>query len=154
MEFTTEDKLSFAEFFNDEGDAYTAALRISDDAGTASQIAVEWPRDPIVVREVERLRSESGDVTKIATKYDLVKFYWELANDPDIDPKDRISAAEHFGAVAGIYDPKANNMVNNTNVVTPTVMRVVDHGDADDWEQKLAKQQEELRAQANAKLDD
>ena len=53
--------------------------------------------------------------------------------------------------MSGIYDAKAP-AINNNNVITPTVMKVTDHGDNDEWEAKLAQQQEHLKEQANAKL--
>lgn len=151
-EFDDSDKLRFAEALHEyDNNPLKAALDISDDMGTASRIAVEWVRDPLVLEELESIRQRAGDITKIASKYNLAKFYWDLANDPLIDAKDRISAAEHYGAVAGLYDPKATTNVTNTATVT-RVMRVTDHGDDADWEDKLNKQQQELRDQANADL--
>lgn len=152
LNLSLDELLEYARLYHDIGDAYLAAERMfPDDVGRCSQIAVKCPNDPIVVKEVSRLNSEEGDVSAIASKYDVCKLLWDMANDGEIDAKDRILAVEKYAAVSGIYDAKAP-AINNNNVVTPTVMKVTDHGDNDEWEAKLAQQQEHLKERANAKL--
>lgn len=138
-------KPKYAALLLKEKEPFDAALRLSpDNTGVALWCATNWTNDPEVVEEMARLKGESDAVKSIATKYDLARLYWNMANDEKIEPKDRLTAAEKFGAVAGIYDPKQNNNMNINVDAAPRVMIVKDHGSNDDWEVRAATQQREL----------
>lgn len=141
----TKSKAAYAAFLLQERDPFKAAcLLCPDNTGQALWYATNWANDEEVVAEMNRLRSDAKNVAAIASKFDLARFYWDLANNEKIDPKDRIAAAEKYGAVAGIYDPKANTTTNINVDAAPRVMVVKDHGTNEEWAQKAAKQQREL----------
>jgi hypothetical protein len=141
---STISKAAYAAFLFDEPEPLKAAmLMCPDDVGLASWYAIHWATDPEVVDELNRLKGKENNVQTIASKYDLARFYWNIANDPNIEARDRLNAAEKYGAVAGIYDPKATN--NNTvNMSFQRVVAYVDHGDDDEWAIKAEAQQRAL----------
>lgn len=142
---STKSKAAYAAFLLKERDPFKAALLLCpDDTGLALWHASNWPNDPEVLAEMQKLRNSPEQLTGIATKFELARFYWDLAQDDKLDAKDRIAAAEKYGAVAGIYDPKQTNTTNVNIENGPRVMVVKDHGTNEDWEAKAAKQQAEL----------
>jgi len=140
-----ESKAAYAAFLLNEKNPFEAAKKLCPtDTGRALWVASNWANDPEVIAEVQRLKGDSRNIMGIATRYELAKFYWDLANDKTIEPKDRIIAAEKYGAVAQIYDPKATNTTNIKVDAAPRVMVVRDHGNDDEWEKKVERQQREL----------
>lgn len=138
-------KPKYAEYLIETNDPFAAAQRlVPNDTGRALWCATNWANDPEVIDAVNDVKATSDSVNRIATKYDLAQLYWDMANDEKIEPKDRIAAAEKFGAVAGIYDPKQTNNTNINVDAAPRVMIVKDHGSNDNWEVKAAQQQRKL----------
>uniref|UniRef100_A0AAU6VZR6 Terminase small subunit n=1 Tax=Pseudomonas phage Pavpe01 TaxID=3138545 RepID=A0AAU6VZR6_9VIRU len=141
----TKSKAAYAAFLLKERDPFKAACMLCpDDTGRALWHATNWPNDPEVLAEMERLRNSPDKLGQIASKFELARFYWDLAQDSKLDAKDRIAAAEKYGAVAGIYDPRQTNTTNVNIENAPRVMVVKDHGTDEEWEKKAAAQQSAL----------
>lgn len=118
-----------------------AALTVIDDKGEALRMAFEWKDDPVVVREVARLR-EAGEVEALlATKADAAQLAWQMAKTLP-EGKDRIAALKLFGDFME-YTPKSGGQNVNVQVVN-RVMEVRRFDSDEDWEIKAARQQERL----------
>lgn len=141
----TKSKAAYAAFLLQERDPFKAACMLCpDNTGDALWYATNWANDAEVLAELNKLRSDGKNIQSIASKHDLARFYWDMANDTRIEAKDRIAAAEKYGAVSGIHDPKANNTTNINIDNAPRVMVVKDHGSDDAWQAKIERQQREL----------
>ena len=92
-----EQKAAFAAFLlEDPSQPFVAALKLfpSDrERGKACQITFAWPNDPIVIEEMERIKS-SPDYSNpdIPSKLDLIKSAKQLADNVNVAPKERIAA--------------------------------------------------------------
>lgn len=141
----TKSKAAYAAFLLKERDPFKAAcLLCPDDTGKALWYATNWAHDPEVQAELDALRGDTRNLGAIANKFDLARFYWDMAQDEKIEPKDRLLAAEKFGAVAGIYDPKANNNTTVNVDAAPRVMVIKDHGTDEQWSKAVESQQRAL----------
>lgn len=119
-----------------------AALTIVDDRGEALRMAFEWKDDPIVVREVARLR-EAGEVEALlATKADAAQLAWQMAKTLP-EGKDRIAALKLFADMME-YTPKSGGGNNIQVDIVNKVMEVPRHSSDEEWEARAALQQERL----------
>jgi transposase len=81
---------------------------IAEMEGFARSTIHEWAKDPFVVAEVERLKSEHGGMCvnqqrvipeilrteKLSAALEALKILKEIARDKEVQPKDRIAAAK------------------------------------------------------------
>lgn len=141
-----ENKAAFAAFLLESpADPFKAAQKLCpDNTGVALWVATNWANDPEVMTIVNGLKGDPKNLSSIASKYDLARLYWDMAQDTKLDAKDRIAAAEKFGAVAEYYDPKANKSTTVNIDNAPRVMVVKDFGSETEWREAAKNQQREL----------
>lgn len=74
-------KISFArEFLRTPDNMFKAALSIfPDSTNKALKVSYDWPKDKIVLDEIQRLKQEEGEESFLPTKADLARSLWERA---------------------------------------------------------------------------
>jgi hypothetical protein len=128
--------------------AYQAACVISPtNFGIAAWIMHNWMGDPVVEREMLRLKAEddSDGLNFLPGKAQAAKAIWDKAqscNDPETFGKLMKLYAEYRGF---IEKPGASSVV--VNVPQPRVMIVKDHGTDEEWAAKVAEQQARLTSE-------
>lgn len=92
----TQLKAAFAAFFitesQDNNGAFAAALKLyplERDRGEALRIAFEWPGDPAVIVELERLKADGVRTEGIPTKEEVIAAMWSLVQNERTLPKDK-----------------------------------------------------------------
>jgi hypothetical protein len=84
-------------------DPYKAAFATTSDNGLALQIGRDWPRDPIVVGEMERLVA-SGDMKQfLPTKEEQARAIWMLAESEKVDVDNRLKAHRLYAEANELY---------------------------------------------------
>ncbi|OHD25440.1 MAG: hypothetical protein A2Y38_12840 [Spirochaetes bacterium GWB1_59_5] len=135
-----------AELLKTPTDPFKAALAVFGvDTGKALRAAHEWFKDPFVIEECARLKSEGFEqFDKESLRDKLIQNLLAIVEGERSIADDRIKAAKVIGELKGLIEKPTTNI--NTNVITANrVMVVKDHGSADDWEKRLRKQQEGLK---------
>jgi hypothetical protein len=100
----TEFKKAFAaELLKSPGDPFKAGLAVfPSNTNKALCVANYWVQDPAVKSEMERLKTEQGELAFLPTKADLARKLWEYGAAENIRAsKEQISALIAFGEVCG-----------------------------------------------------
>lgn len=118
-----------------------ATAVVGGDTQRAVQISIRWPRDPDVIAYRKELLEEHGAEAFTMSKAEVINKLADLA-DTARDSKDKIAALRQIAEIRGFIEkPGTKIEVNN---VAPRVMIVRESGSDEEWEQKLAEQQEKL----------
>lgn len=125
------------------------------DLPRALWISQNWPRDPRVIKYMEAMRQNYGAGSfELPTPEQYARFLWKCAKDED-DPDLKLKFARLFGEAQGYLKKNAGD---NTGTVINNVMVVKDQGDDEKWEERTARQQNELQADlrdiADAQIED
>lgn len=118
---------------------------LPNQVGLALQIASDWPSDPIVIAELDRL-GNSGTDAGLPTKADIARRYINFADDKTVPLKERMTALNAFTELMGMKPvPGAIGAggigihVDNRRVfVLPSPQPM------DAWEQETVEQQAKL----------
>ena len=138
-------KQEFAKFLAEGFSPFNAAIRLwPHDAGLASQVAAMWPTDPYVTALQEKAKDEAEAREKPSTKAAQIKRIESKLSRMTDDTylKAERLIAEMCGHIEKAAPPSVN--IDNRSQVIERVMIYKDHGDDDDWEGKLARQQSKL----------
>jgi thioredoxin reductase len=126
---------------------YDAAVMVvgggNENIGKALWIASNWPNDPEVIQETQKLLRSDELVDNVPSKAQAALLAWELANVTHAEIKERVGSLKLFCEIQGFIAKPGTN-VNVNLPISNNVMVVKDHGDDDEWERQLAAQQDEL----------
>lgn len=139
-------KIAFARLlFLEPGNPFECGKKIfPDNTGYACMAAVQWKNDSVVVEEMERLAAETPIENLVATKQEAMQNAWLMANNTSINPKERVAALRLFAEMAE-YMPEKTSVKNvQKNEVINRVMMVKDHGEDEEWAEKVSEQQRKL----------
>jgi len=145
MEHSLELKKQFASLVAGGSHPFQAAIRIFGDPNEAVKYYSGLDRDPVVLREVTRLKEECGD-SLLISKEDFAEEVRDAAQNSK-DPKAKSSLYSLYAEIRGFVGKNVAVEVNN---VTNKVMVVQSHGSNEDWEKKLKTSQLKL-IQSNAR---
>lgn len=101
---------------------FKAALTLypkDNELSQAIKISSEWPNDPFVIAEMERLLKERGSESFLPTKIQLAAQLWAIGSDPLTRKSDRIEALLGYGKIMDMI-PKPSLADANGNAVLPT----------------------------------
>ena len=138
-----------AELLKDPREPFKIALAIGLDTGAALRASAEWPRDPVVLAEQEKLLSEkeNGELDFLPTKADAARLAWEMANS-GVFFEDRLKALKLYSDIRG-YIAKPEAVKIDNSVTHNRVMVVKEHANDEDWERKMREQQANLTKEAS-----
>ena len=149
MDILERKKIFAKALFLEPNNLFQAAMEAwGGDAGEACRHTLLWKNDPEVVKFLSELRTKSDPVDTIADKVETSLLAWRLANDEDVKPYERISALRLYAEINEFISKKESKANAQVNVQTNKVMLVKDHGNDEDWEQKVALQQAKLIGEA------
>lgn len=122
---------------------YKAAIVVfGDDTASALAASARWISDPDVLKFIDELRDEHGEINLLPDKVATAREIWSLATTaPHVE--DRLKALRTYAELRGFIDKAAPTTVG-INVTQNRVMIVQDHGSNDEWETKLIDQQRQL----------
>lgn len=140
-----EEKEEFVRFLLETPDEpFTAALKLfPEDTGRALRVAHEWPNDKEVRASMRARMSEGEEEDFLPTKAELARKVWAKMNKETLEPDEFTKIARLYGEIRGFIEKPTTNINTNTQVLSP-VMVVKDSGSDDEWEKKLAAQQNKL----------
>lgn len=123
-------------------DPFKAAFATTPETGIALKIAREWPLDPVVKAEQDRLLTTGDAKSFLPTKEAQAKDVYALATSEMIETEDRLKAHRLYAEIMGFIEKPVPG--NTTNILNQGVMVVKDQGTNDQWEEKALKQQRAL----------
>lgn len=149
-------KMQYAAFVAADPNSYiTAAYKVfpgADNLGRAMQCA-NWISDPIVIAEIERLRSGTDVASQLPSPDEHGQEVLDLARNSTLSAKDRIAAHRLFAEMMGRIQ-KAGTQVN-VDARTVNVLRVPATVETPEEEEVFARrfkaQQTALVADARSK---
>lgn len=144
-------KCRFAEaFLRQIDDAYAAAKTVVPDMSRATYIATNWPDDPFVVAEMDRLSIERGAAATLPTKEEFAAKLLEQATETKSSAT-KLDYYKLFASVMG-YVEKPTDKAPTVNVaIMNKVMRVPRERTDDEARERIASNQARLiNASANA----
>lgn len=110
----------------------------------AFKISTEWANDEEVIKLKRELVEEHGEAFFLPTKGDVAREIYITAKTAKT-AADKLKGFELYANLMSFIEKPAQAVINNTNTQTTNkVMIVPTSGTADDWEQKLIKQQQDL----------
>lgn len=146
-----EEKAAFAALLlKMPNDPFKAALELVSDTTRALRIAMEWPKDPIVKAETERLTEGEGALSFLPGKGELLRDIWDRMQGQvgaagtiiKPTPDDYAKLAKLYAEVRGFIEkPQSGPAVQ---VIIPRAIEVPTHGTDEQWESAAATQQREL----------
>jgi hypothetical protein len=109
-------------------------------------VAHDWPDDPIVIMEMDRLIWDNEDVAKIMPTKNQIAFEVYSVGMRSNDDEAKIKAFKLYCDINGHTSNNTINIQNNNKTVGTqnSVMLIKDHGSNDTWEDKLLIQQHRL----------
>jgi hypothetical protein len=126
-----------------------AAFIYPDKANTGNRLIVahDWPDDPIVIMEMDRLVWDD-DASKVLPTKSQLAFEVYSVGMKTYDDEVKIKAFKLYADIQAITQAGPGININNNNGVKlttqNTVMLVKDHGSDKEWENKLSIQQQKL----------
>lgn len=139
-------KLAFAKLFLKMNDPFKAALQLfPEDTSKAVKMAMEWPKDALVVAEMSTLQDEdeTDGLEFLPSKAEYARQVWESANEENVPHEERTKRLKLYGEIRGFIE-KAGAKVEVNDNRQNNIMVIKDCGNNDEWEVALAKQQEAL----------
>lgn len=116
-----------------------------DQTGLALSVAQDWPHDPVVIEELDRLKiSEAGD--ELPSKVDVARRYLNWADDKSWSEKDRLTALDKYAEIMGMK-PQTGGGFGGVNVnVDARRVFVLPKPSAslEEWELEASAQQAKL----------
>lgn len=117
---------------------------LQSQTGIALTVAQEWPLDPVVIAELDRLGSSGAD-KNLPTKADIARRYINLADDRNLSVDTRLKALDKYSELMG-YKPRPDamgptigNLIDNRRVfVLPSAQPM------NEWEAETMTQQATL----------
>jgi hypothetical protein len=142
-------KAAFARLFVECKDAFKAALLIfGNDTQKALRVSYEWPGDPEVIAETERLTNE-GAAELLLSKEQTAFEALQMARDTGLEGKDRIKALELYASIMDYLPKREGTKIQvNNNKVQRSVFVVPHCGTETEWEKALIEQQRRLMNEA------
>lgn len=136
-----------AALLKDPNNPFRAAMTLLDesDPGSTADAALManfWPKDPVVVAEMNRLQSKEGELSFLPTKADLARKIWTMLDTP-MEPADAAKLMKLYGEVMGHIEKPGTNVNVDARNLSRTVMLVKSHS-KEDWESKARQQQKGL----------
>lgn len=112
MQTDDELKAAFAAFLLETPkEPFVAALKLypsEKDRGKACKITFEWPSDPFVLEEMERLKADpTYGQEDILTKKDLIRMALEVYNNPYTSAKEKNGAIRLIGELQSLLGKDA-----------------------------------------------
>jgi len=123
---------------------------VGNNISAAMWIANNWPNDPIVIAETQRILRSDTLKDDVPSKAQMTMRAWAMANDDTIDSKNAIAALRLAAELEGHIGGSGVNVTVPVNLGN-NVMVVKDHGTDDQWEAMLAAQQDALTNASAAK---
>lgn len=124
-------------------DAHKAAfIIVPNDPGMALQIALAWPKDPVVLAEKELLLGANDAKTFLPSKEKQARDVYDMACSTLIPVEDRLKAHRLYAELMGHIEKAAPTTA--VNILSQGVMIVKDNGTDDQWERKAMAQQRTL----------
>lgn len=125
--------------------AFVAATELfprQDQTGIAATVALEWPRDPVVQKELHRL-GYSGSEEALPTRADVARRYINIADDESKPLKERLTALDKYAELMNMKpkaDAPAGVTINDRRVfVLPAATQSLEA-----WEKFATEQQAKL----------
>lgn len=145
-----EQKKKFAyEFLRDPNNSFGVAKNIFNDpydpkiVGKALRISREWPKDPVVIAEKERLLKNNGERHFLPTKEQLSRELLTKAREAkDFDSSHKFYKL--YAETQGLIEKPTTNITANIQNHSNRVMVITNNGSDEDWEVKAKAQQEKL----------
>jgi len=162
----TEDQKLFAiKFIEDPQNPFDVAVEVLGNRKEALQVYHSWSQDPeirrfsdhhiqtssdnVLVSNDRYMDSDKDIISSDREKNMFVKevrdIFFKRRLDPELKYKYAKLIGDWFGLVQNPVGNGANIQINN---IAPPVMKVVDKGTDDSWEQKLAERQKFLTDQS------
>lgn len=124
-----EQKAAFAAFLLEAPTPLAAALKLfpsEKDRGLACRIAFEWPNDPEVILETERLKVEGTDAQKgLPTKEDIIRKLLDNANSQYASVKDKNAALRIIAEIQGHISKNPEDDSASKRMPTAPVYKLV-----------------------------
>ena len=111
-----------------------------DQTALALQVATEWPRDPVVIAELERL-SENVTGDDLTSKADLARKIMQIGDNPQHSPDERLKAYKQYAELMGFIQKPETGSTNNTFIDNRRVMMVPANQSAEEWERDAVDHQ-------------
>jgi hypothetical protein len=145
----SQEKRDYAALLIKERDPFKAALLLFPEAtNRALWVSNNWPNDPEVVAEKDRLNREDAGAAYLLNKTELARDILEKMKVA-VKADDYAKLAKLYAEVLG-YIEKPQASVNVTNNV-PRVVEMPVFPTGEDWEAAAAKQQRDLLANARTR---
>jgi hypothetical protein len=123
-------------------DPFKAAFATTPETGIALKIAREWPLDPVVQAEQDRLLTTGDAKSFLPTKEAQAKDIYAIATSGVVEVEDRLKAHRLYAEIMGFIEKPVPGTTNN--ILNQGVMIVKDQGTDDEWEDTALKQQRAL----------
>jgi hypothetical protein len=126
-----------------------AAYIYPDKANVGNRLIVahEWPDDPIVIMEMDRLVWDDDAEKVLPTKAQIAFEVYSLGMKTQ-DDEVKVKAFKLYADIQAITQVgpgiNINNNNGNKNITQNTVMLITDHGSDESWEDQLLMQQTKL----------
>lgn len=127
-------------------DPFKAAFATTPETGIALQIARDWPRDPVVQAEQDRLLTTGDAKSFLPTKEAQAKDIYALATSVAVADEDRLKAHRLYAEIMGFIEKPISG--STTNILNQGVMIVRDAGSDEQWQEKASAHQRLLTADA------
>lgn len=129
-ERTKQLKLAFAGALLRDKDILKAAIAIypaDNDLAKAIRISNEWPNDPYVVAEMDRLLKEKGPEGFLPTKAQVAAEFYKIGTDVMTRKQDRIKALDSYSAIMGfIQKPSTGESEGEQRLPTFVIKKYAD----------------------------
>jgi hypothetical protein len=135
-----DQKKAFAKALIEHPDEHLKAgfLAFKNNAQLAMKASIQWVSDEIVCTEMKRLMGLTEPESNLPTKEEHCEKLYKIF-DSDLPLKDRLVASDQIMKIQGFVNPdKGNTTVNNK------ILIMSNSGTDEDWEKKIAKQQQDL----------
>jgi len=107
----------------------------------ALMAATDWVHDPYVLEKKKELIEEFGEAKFLPTKFEVAREVIEIARE-ETDNDIKLKGYRLYGDYLGYIEKPGNTINNQYN--QHNVMLIKDHGNDDEWENKLLEQQAKL----------
>lgn len=110
--------------------------------GVALQMGRDWPKDPVVLVELERLMQGSEAKSFLPTKEKQAQDIYAIATSERVSVDEKLKAHRLYAEMMGHIEKPVPG--GNVNILTQGVMIVKDAGSDEEWQEKALAQQRRL----------
>lgn len=146
MEVDDGVKLRFAAELVRCKNASAAAMALFPNVGQALQVSYSLPTDPIVLAEIDRIKTDGEEADLMPTKCELALEVLAKAR-ACVDNEDYTKLMKLYCDMMGHIEKPGTNVGVALTVAPVMVLR--DHGTDEEWREKVAAQQRGLVLDAN-----